>query len=249
LIYAATEAPMMQWFVDESCRADDMRIPIGYPLPGNRLALIDEYGRNTPPGEVGELVVASPYVALGPWVDGRCAAGSVESNGEPPCRLFRTGDLVRQRPDGLLERIGRRDRQVKIRGARIDLDGVEAVLCRHPLVRDVAVLARPAIITSNAVGEVNLVAYVSPRDGEPAGMLDELKELMRSAPPPMRPGRLYLAHDIPRLPSSKPDLRAIMALDEVNAQDERASVAAAAEAGATRNREPHVGSRIASLPG
>ena len=44
LIYAATEAPMMQWFVDDSCRTDDARIPIGYPLPGNRLALIDEYG-------------------------------------------------------------------------------------------------------------------------------------------------------------------------------------------------------------
>ena len=169
LIYAATEAPMMQWFVDDSCRADDARIPIGYPLPGNRLALIDEYGRNTPPGEVGELVVASPYVALGLWVDGRCVPGSIESNGAPSCRLFRTGDLVRQRPDGLLERIGRKDRQVKIRGARVDLDGVEAVLRQHPLVRDVAALARPAIKTSSADGEVSLVAYVSLRDGAPAG--------------------------------------------------------------------------------
>src|SRR2546425_2565819 len=121
LIYAATEAPMMQWFVDVSCRTDDARIPIGYPLPGNRLALIDEHGRNTAPGEVGELIVGSPYVTLGLWVDGRCAADSIESNGAPSCRLFRTGDLVRQRPDGLLERIGRKDRQVKIRGARGDL--------------------------------------------------------------------------------------------------------------------------------
>ncbi len=230
LIYAATEAPMMQWFVDDSCRADDARIPIGYPLPGNRLALIDEYGRNTPPGEVGELVVASPYVALGLWVDGRCAAGSMESNGAPPCRLFRTGDLVRQRPDGLLERIGRKDRQVKIRGARVDLEGVEAVLRQHPLVRDVAALARP-VIKTDADGEVNLVAYVSLAIGAPAGMLDDLKVWMRSAPPSMRPGRFYLTHKIPRLPSSKLDLRALMALDEVNVQNERAHVAAAAEAG------------------
>jgi thioesterase domain-containing protein/acyl carrier protein len=193
--------------------------------------MIDEYGRNTPPGEVGELVVGSPYVALGLWVDGRCAAGSIESNGATPCRLFRTGDLVRQRPDGLLERIGRKDRQVKIRGARVDLDGVEAVLRQHPLVRDVAALARPATKASSADGEVNLVAYVSPRDAAPAGMLDDLKALMRSAPPPMRPGRLYLTHKIPRLPSSKPDLRALTALDEVNVQNERANVAAAAEAG------------------
>ena len=91
LIYAATEAPMMQWFVDDSCRADDARIPIGYPLPGNRLALIDEYGRTTPPGEVGELVVASPYVALGLWIDGRCAARTIESGDAPHCRTFPDG--------------------------------------------------------------------------------------------------------------------------------------------------------------
>src|SRR4029079_18251379 len=65
LIYAATEAPMMQWFVDDSFRNDDLRVPIGYPLPGNRLAVIDENGRDTLAGEVGELVVSSPYVALG----------------------------------------------------------------------------------------------------------------------------------------------------------------------------------------
>src|SRR5262249_47803630 len=53
LVYAATEAPMMQWFVDDRCRHDDARIPIGYPLPGNRLALVDEEGRATPPGEIG----------------------------------------------------------------------------------------------------------------------------------------------------------------------------------------------------
>jgi thioesterase domain-containing protein/acyl carrier protein len=191
--------------------------------------LIDEYGRATPPGEVGELVVVSPYVALGLWVDGRCAHGAIErseNKGAPPCRLFRTGDLVRQRSDGLLERIGRKDRQVKIRGARVDLDGVEAVLRQHPFVREVGALARPP-----TDGEVNLVAYVSLRDGAPPGMLDDLKELMRSAPPCMRPGRLYLIHNIPRLSSSKPDLRTLMALDEVNVQNERANVAAAAEAG------------------
>jgi non-ribosomal peptide synthetase component F/thioesterase domain-containing protein/acyl carrier protein len=230
LIYAATEAPMMQWFVEDACRDHDARIPIGYPVPGNRLALIDESGGNTPQGEVGELVVASPYVALGLWVDGRCVAAGVESNGVPNCRLFRTGDLVRQRSNGLLERIGRKDRQVKIRGARVELDGVEAVLRQNPCVRDVGVLARPAIKVGSVDGEVNLVAYVSPRGGAPPGLLDDLKALMRSAPPHMRPARLYLVDTIPRLPSSKLDLRALMAVDEVNVQDERANVVAAGEA-------------------
>src|SRR6266850_343926 len=71
-VYAATEAPMLQWFVDESCQGEDARVPIGYPLPGNRLAVVDEHGCVTPPGEVGELIVSSPYVSFGRWAEGRC---------------------------------------------------------------------------------------------------------------------------------------------------------------------------------
>jgi len=223
LIYAATEAPMMQWFVDDARRNNDARIPIGYPLPGNRLALIDEQGRATPPGEIGELVVASPYVTLGRWVDGHCEADGVESGGAPSWRLFRTGDLVRQRPDGFLERIGRKDRQVKIRGARVELDGVEAALRQHSFVRDVGVLAR----TSGADGQATLVAYVSAREDAPTTLLDELRDVMRSAPAPMRPGRLYLVGKIPRLPSSKLDVCALMALDSANVRHEHADVGAA----------------------
>jgi acyl-coenzyme A synthetase/AMP-(fatty) acid ligase/thioesterase domain-containing protein/acyl carrier protein len=218
LIFAATEAPMMQWFVDDRCRRDEARIPIGYPLPGNRLALVDEEGRATPRGEVGELIVASPFVSLGPWVEGRLAHESVETGGGRGWRIFRTGDLMRQRPDGLLERVGRKDRQVKIHGSRVDLDGIEALLRGHPFVRDVAAVARP----SRADGTMTLVAYVSARDQAPSGLIDELKALLRSAPPPMRPARFYLAGSIPRLPSSKLDIRALAALDEAHVQSEGA---------------------------
>jgi thioesterase domain-containing protein/acyl carrier protein len=221
LVFAATEAPMMQWFVDDKCKREDARIPIGYPLSGNRLAIVDEENRPTPLGEVGELIVGSPYVSLGHWRQGRVANESVESGagrGSRIFRTFRTGDLVRQRPDGLLERVGRKDRQVKIRGFRVDLDGVEAMLRGHALVQDVAVLARP----TSADGALTLVAYVRPRDGAPAALIDELKALMRSAAPSMRPARFYLEPSIPRLPSSKLDTRALAALDEAHVQRERA---------------------------
>jgi acyl-coenzyme A synthetase/AMP-(fatty) acid ligase/thioesterase domain-containing protein/acyl carrier protein len=218
LVYAATEAPMMQWFVDDTCRREEARIPIGYPLPGNRLALVNDEGGATPPGEVGELIVASPYVSLGGWVDGGLATDSVEAAGEGGCRIFRTGDLVRQRPDGLLERVGRKDRQVKIRGFRVDLDGVEAMLRGHAFVRDVAAIARPG----GPDGGLTLVAYVTAREGAPSGLIDELKGLMRSAPPAMLPARFYLEASIPRLPSSKLDIRALGALDEARVRHERA---------------------------
>ena len=241
IIYAATEAPMMQWFVDDRFRRDDARVPIGYPLPGNRLALVDEEGRATRPGEVGELVVASPYVSLGRWVDGRLADESVERSGGPGRRIFRTGDLVRQRPDGLLERLGRKDRQIKIRGSRVDLDGIEARLRGHPFVRDVAAVARP----SGADGTITLVAYVSARDDAPPGLVDELKALLRSAPPPMRPARFYLAPSIPRLRSSKLDIRALAALDEAHVQSERAE--SIDEAGLAPIADDHISQTVARV--
>jgi amino acid adenylation domain-containing protein len=219
LIYAATEAPMMQWFVDPACKGDDARIPIGYPLPGNPLAILGEDGAPAAAGEAGELVVSGPYVALGHWTAGRCVADAFEGGDLAAARVFRTGDLVRQRPDGMLERLGRRDRQVKIRGVRVELDGVEAALREHPGVADVGVLVR----TSLADGAATLVAYVRPRDGARAGLLEELKTRMLSAPAAMRPGRLYLADDIPRLPSSKLDVRALAARDEATARAERAA--------------------------
>jgi len=218
VVYAATEAPMMQWFVDDTCRSEDARVPVGYPLPGNRLALVDEAGRATSPGEIGELVVASRYVSLGRWIEGRLSDESVETGGGCGWRIFRTGDLVRQRYDGLLERVGRKDRQVKIRGSRVELDGVEAMLRGHAFVRDVAVVARPG----SADNTSTLVAYVSARDGAPAALVDELKTWVRSAAPAMRPVRFYLESSIPRLPSSKLDTRALTTLDEVHVQRERA---------------------------
>jgi amino acid adenylation domain-containing protein len=215
-IYAATEAPIMQWFVDDACRGADARVPIGYPLPGNACAIVDENGCAVLPGEIGELWVASAYVSLGRWAQGRCIAESSEL-ARRDGRLFRTGDLARQRPDGLLERIGRKDRQVKIRGSRVDLDGVEAAIRAHPRVRDAAALAR----TSSLDGTITLVAYVSAREHSGDQLIEELREKLASVPSPMRPARFYLVHAIPRLPSSKLDVRALVAMDGARIHSER----------------------------
>jgi non-ribosomal peptide synthetase component F/thioesterase domain-containing protein/acyl carrier protein len=215
-IYAATEAPMMQWFVDEACRGEDPRVPIGYPLPGNPLAIVDESGRAAARGEVGELIVRSPYVALGSWIGGRGVVDSRGKHGTHAERVFRTGDLVRARSDGLLERLGRKDRQVKIRGVRIELEGVECAVRRHPLVRDVGVLAR-----AGADGETILIAYVSARDDAPESLLEELRTSMRSAPQPMQPALWYRLEQIPRLPNFKLDVHALRALDAVRAMEEK----------------------------
>jgi len=223
IVYAATEAPMMQWFVSQAVSESEERAPIGYPLLGNELAVVDEEGELTPEGEVGELLVRSPYVALGTWSQGRCqAAGNKTDEDARSTRVFRTGDLVRRRPDGLYDRLGRKDRQVKIRGARVELDGVETAIRRHPSVRDVGVIAR---IDSES-GLARLVAYVQPPLGVPSlaarspdeaasdQFIHELGLMMRRvAPAHMRPWRYYRVLDIPRLPNSKLDTRGLVTLD------------------------------------
>ena len=113
--------------------------------------------------------------------------------------------------------------------------------------RDVAAMARPG----SADGTLTLVAYVSARDGAPSGLIDELKGLMRSAPPPMLPARFYLEPSIPRLPSSKLDIRALAALDEAHVHRERAeSIDDAELAHGDRQRRSRLadgGSRLATM--
>ncbi len=133
----------MQWFVPRDFPQSGTRIPIGYPLPGNALAILDDDGKPSAPGEAGELVIRSPYIALGRWIDGRCATDDFPSDPEDNnTRILRTGDLVRLRDDGLIDLIGRKDRQIKIRGQRVEPGEIEAALRRHTGVRDAAIFPR-----------------------------------------------------------------------------------------------------------
>lgn len=222
IVYAATEAPMMQWFVpagpsERTQRGSDERVPIGYPLLGNALAVVDENGEVRSQGEVGELLVQSPYVALGTWSRGRFQPGYESDAGDGGVRVFRTGDLVRRRPDGLYDRLGRKDRQVKIRGARVELDGVETIIRRHPSVRDVGVVVR----TDPESGLARLVAYVASDGTASDELLRELSLMMRRiAPAHMRPWRYYLTPLIPRLRNSKLDTRGLLVLDAVQSRAE-----------------------------
>src|SRR5690606_23036276 len=96
-------------------------------------------------------------------------------------RLYRTGDRVRFLPDGRLEFLGRVDRQVKVRGFRIEPGEVEVALRRHPAVREAVVAARPQ------AGEDVLVAYVVPHDGARPTAAELRAELRRGLPEHMVP--------------------------------------------------------------
>ncbi|MGV9879876.1 amino acid adenylation domain-containing protein [Streptomyces sp. NPDC003006] len=146
----------------EDARGDGP-IPIGRPLAGKRLYVLDERLRPVADGVTGELYAAGAGVARG-YCDASLTAErfvaappgtGAEAAGE---RVYRTGDLARRRADGTFEYLGRADGQVKIRGFRVEPGEVETALARHPGVDRAAVVATRA----EADGERQLVAYVVP---------------------------------------------------------------------------------------
>jgi amino acid adenylation domain-containing protein/FkbM family methyltransferase len=139
------------------------RPSIGPPIANVSLYLLnaaDIAGEPVPVGAVGELCIGGAGLARGYFERPATTAASFVPHpfaSEPGARIYRTGDLARIRDHGEIEVLGRRDRQVKLRGFRIELEEIEAVLARHPAVRESAVVAR-----EDATGHPRLVAYVVP---------------------------------------------------------------------------------------
>ncbi|MFT7840518.1 AMP-binding protein [Saccharothrix sp. BKS2] len=140
---------------------DDRRQPppVGRPLPGVHVYVVDADLRLLPPGVVGEVCVDSPEMMLGYLGEPEETARRVRPNpfGPPGSRLLWTGDIGSVRPDGMLELTGRLDDMVKVRGFRVEPAAVEAILVDHPAVRAAAVVA-----VADAAGHHQLVACFVP---------------------------------------------------------------------------------------
>jgi amino acid adenylation domain-containing protein len=179
-------------------------VPIGRPVAGARCYVLDAALQPVPAGVPGELYVGGVQVARGYLGRPGLSAGRFVPDpfaSAPGARLYRTGDGVRWR-GGTLEYLGRLDEQVKVRGFRVELGEVEAVLRRHPAVAACAVLAR-----EDVPGETRLVAYVA-GDTEH----DALREHLRRALPYwMIPAAFVSLPRLPLTPGGKVDRRALPA--------------------------------------
>jgi acyl-coenzyme A synthetase/AMP-(fatty) acid ligase len=207
-IYGPTEA-----CIDIACwdcrrEAGGLRVPIGRPIAGKLVFLLDAARQPVPVGVPGELHAGGDGLARG--YAGRpdlTAAAFVPSPfaAAPGERLYRTGDRVRFRPDGALEFLGRADRQVKVRGRRIELGEIEALLGRHPQVREAAVTVRD----DGAAGP-RLVAYcvVAVEAPTPEALAAFLR---RSLPEPLVPSAFVTLAALPATPNGKLDLAALPA--------------------------------------
>ncbi|CAL9405856.1 non-ribosomal peptide synthetase [Streptomyces sp. MD20-1-1] len=190
----------------ESVGPEDTSGPIGRVLDGFSMYVLGADRKPVPEGEVGELYVGGVGVSRG-YIDQpelteqRFVPDPFAGDGS---RMYATGDLGWQRPDGVFEYAGRADDQVKIRGYRVEPGEVERVLAQHPLVREATVLA---------VGEeldLRLVAFVA-ADG---ALTDEelLAHAERELPEYMVPSRFLLLSRIPDNENGKRDVPALRAL-------------------------------------
>jgi amino acid adenylation domain-containing protein len=194
-------------------------VPIGRPISGTSVYVLDGALRPVPPGEPGELFAGGAGVARGylgrpaltaeRFLPDPFAAG-------PGARMYRTGDLVRQDPDGTVEFLGRIDNQVKIRGYRVEPGEIEAAIARHQGVRDVAVVAQ-----EDPRGGRRLVAFIAAGRRVAAPALR--RELAEALPPYAVPSAFVTVHALPLTPNGKVD-RAALARRRVR---ERPEVSAA----------------------
>ena len=204
--YASTEALIVaKWDLPADDARDELTMPAGILHLRHEYALLDENGHEARPGEAGELVLRSRYVALGEWRGGALVPGRMTPvPGRPGWRLFRTGDVIRVGADGLLRVVGRVDRQVKINGVLVQPAEVEAVLKAEPLVTDAAVVG-----CETASGTV-LHGFVAAADADAPMLVAALRRRLAAALPAVfRPTRLTVLDRLPTLPGGKTDLVAL----------------------------------------
>ncbi|MEU6972350.1 amino acid adenylation domain-containing protein [Kitasatospora aureofaciens] len=191
---------------------DGLRPAIGRPISGVDAHVLDAEGQPVPTGVRGELYLGGTAVARGYVNRSELTAQSFPTDpftDRPGARLYRTGDVVRWRPDGQLEFLGRADEQVKIRGFRIEPEEVAATLREHPDVRDAVVVAR-----AFAPGaEASLVAYAC-ADGQDESLAEEklLAFLRDRVPVYMVPDRIVVLDTLPLTEHGKIDQDALVAL-------------------------------------
>jgi non-ribosomal peptide synthetase-like protein len=187
------------------------RVTIGRPVRNYQVFILDEERKAVPAGMAGEICIGGAGLARGyvgrpeltaqKFVDFKSGM-----DGEPPVRVYRTGDLGRFTPDSEIEFLGRVDTQVKLRGYRVELTEIEAVLMESP-----AVLAAAVAVREDVPGVQQLAAYLVPRNNSDIHVEEVRKFLKSRLPAYMIPAFYERMPTLPTLPSGKVDRNALPA--------------------------------------
>lgn len=202
----ATECTTLHhhWVLSGGTTVETDLVPVGFPVPGKQIRLVDERGLEVPADETGEIEVSSAFIALGYWNDpARTREAFRPDPADPQRRIYRTGDWGRRLPDGNLLFTGRKDGVVKIRGHRVEISAVEAALQRIPGIREVMVL--PPDQTGSALIAVLVADDPLAGETEDARTRAVQAELARCLPDAARPLVIIWRESLPKLPSRKVD--------------------------------------------
>ena len=207
-VYGPTETTTFATFYPvKGVRRGDRTIPIGRPISGTRVFILDRHGVPVPVGIVGEIHIGGVGLAAGylnrpqetdaKFIERSFAGCSNE-------RLYSTGDLARYLPDGNIEFCGRIDDQVKIRGYRIELGEIEAVLAEHP-----AVSQAVAMVREDSPGDKRLVAYIVASSGSIPSTNELRSFLQQKLPEYMVPSVWMFLESLPLTPNGKLNRQAL----------------------------------------
>src|SRR5439155_14650622 len=181
------------------------RVPVGYPLEGNEILLLDDNGNQLDVNQIGEIAVQSRYLALGYWRQPELTRAKFlpDPNGGD-AGIYLTGDLGYRLPDGCLIHLGRKDFQAKIRGHRVELSEIERAL------HDIPDIGQAVVVPSDDSrdGE-RLVAYVVPQQSKQL-KIDQLRAAVKKTLPAyMLPSAFVVLDSLPLTVSGKLDRRAL----------------------------------------
>ncbi len=203
-VYGPTETTL--WSTSGSVAQGPAPVDVGTTIAGSRIYVLDKWANPVPPGATGEVHIGGAGVARGyVGAPGLTAARFAPDPFAdlPGSRLYRTGDLGRWLPSGRLEILGRTDRQLKIRGFRVEAGEIEAALRAHADVLDAVVIA----LAGDGPGDLRLIAYVVTSDPDPAMTLRG--HLRRLLPDYMIPWAFVPLAELPKNANGKVDHRAL----------------------------------------
>ena len=204
--YSISETQAVSYyFINKQTEIKDERVPVGYPLEGNEIVVLDEDGNKAGISQVGEIIVKSPYLALGYWRKPELTSlkFQIDSTGGAT-RIYRTGDLGYMLPDGCLVYVGRKDFQVKISGHKVNADEIETMLLAISCIKEAAVVARESISGHN-----RLIAYLVFKS-ESDATISQIRDLLSERIPLyMIPSVFVVLSVLPLTPSGKIDRQAL----------------------------------------
>jgi amino acid adenylation domain-containing protein len=207
--YGATETgTTLANYLDHDTAITDSTVPIGYPVDGIDVLLLDEAGEPIcEPGRIGQIAARSEYMSPGYWRRPDATDAVFRPGPAGSGRMYLTGDMGFFKPNGCLVYAGRKDFQVKIRGNRVEVADIELALVESPSVKEAVVIKR-----DDQPEDRSLVAYLVPRDPDRHPMVPELRGWLKGRfPEYAMPASFVILDGLPVTPTGKVDRKALPA--------------------------------------